>query len=59
MQKLPVNNRAFNELESQLRAGQSLSGVCLHIPWNQIETKSANRISPVLTKRLRFFVNSA
>ena len=40
MQKLPENNSAFNELESQLRANHSLGGVCLHIPWNQIETES-------------------
>ncbi|MGH8095346.1 MAG: hypothetical protein ACREIF_18080 [Chthoniobacterales bacterium] len=39
MQKLPENSAAFNELESQLRANHNLSGVCLHIPWDQIETQ--------------------
>ena len=40
MQKLPANNRTFNELESQLRVNKNLSGVCLHIPWDQIEKES-------------------
>jgi hypothetical protein len=37
-QKLPADAQSFNEFESQLRANHNLSGVCLHIPWDQIET---------------------
>ncbi len=40
MQKLPANAEAFNEFQSQLRASHTLSGVCLHIPWDQIERES-------------------
>jgi hypothetical protein len=37
MQKLPANRQIFEEFEAQLRANPNLSGICLHIPWAQIE----------------------
>ncbi len=40
MQKLPEDARAFDEFSAQVRVNPNLSGVCLHIPWNQIEKES-------------------
>jgi len=40
MQKLPAEAQTLHELESQLRANHNLSGVCLHISWDQIEKES-------------------
>ena len=40
MQKLPTDAQTLHELESQLRANHNLSGVCLHISWDQIEKES-------------------
>src|SRR5438876_6443685 len=37
IQKLPDDATSFDEFSSQVRANHSLNGVCLHIPWNQIE----------------------
>lgn len=39
-QKLPSDRRAFDEFETQLRANPNLSGVCLHIPWAQVEKEA-------------------
>lgn len=37
MQKLPDNDRALHKFESDVKASRDLSGVSLHILWNQIE----------------------
>lgn len=39
MQKLPENAARFDEFSAQVRVNPNLSGVCLHIPWDQIETQ--------------------
>ena len=40
MQKLPADAQTSHRLESELRANHNLSGVCLHISWDQIEKES-------------------
>jgi len=37
MQKLPDDAARFDEFSTQVRANTNLSGVCLHIPWGQVE----------------------
>jgi hypothetical protein len=39
-QKLPDNDAAVQEFASLLGASRDLSGVCLHIAWNQIQPRS-------------------
>ena len=36
-QRLPADTATFDEFSAQVRANHNLSGVCLHIPWDQIE----------------------
>jgi hypothetical protein len=36
-QKLPEDAATFDEFSVQVRANHNLSGVCLHIPWDQVE----------------------
>lgn len=37
MQKLPGDAATFEDFSSRIRINPNLSGVCLHIPWDQIE----------------------
>ena len=37
MQKLPDDAARFDEFSAQVRVNPNLSGVCLHIPWDQVE----------------------
>jgi hypothetical protein len=41
-QKLPNNSTTLEEFASQLKASRNLAGVCLHIPWDQIEKSPGN-----------------
>jgi hypothetical protein len=36
-QRLPGDAATFDEFSTQVRANHNLSGVCLHIPWDQVE----------------------
>ena len=40
MQKLPDDAAKLDEFSAQIRVNPNLSGVCLHIPWDQIEKQS-------------------
>ncbi len=55
MQKLPVNQRDRDELDSQLRQNHNLSGVCLHIPWDQIEKVSDRPNFEAIDKTVAIF----
>lgn len=39
-QRLPADDAALRTFESDVKASRDLSGVCLHIPWDQIEQAS-------------------
>jgi Beta-galactosidase len=39
-QRLPADTATFEEFSGQVRANHNLSGVCLHIPWNEVEKES-------------------
>lgn len=39
-QRLPTDAHSFTQFESDLKANHSLSGVCLHIPWDSIEKEA-------------------
>jgi hypothetical protein len=54
-QKLPVAQRDQEELDSQLRQNHNLSGVCLHIPWNEIEKASGQPDFAAIDKTVAVF----
>ena len=37
MQKLPTDDSGLNEFQSAVERSRDLSGVCLHVPWDQVE----------------------
>lgn len=41
-QKLPETAAAFDEFASQVKASRNLTGVCVHIPWDRIQTNPGN-----------------
>src|SRR5471030_662358 len=54
-QKLPPDSKTFNEFESQLRANHNLSGVCLHIPWDQVEREPGKPDFSAIDKTVAVF----
>ncbi|HEY2713405.1 MAG TPA: beta-galactosidase [Chthoniobacterales bacterium] len=54
-QKLPLTQRDAEELESQLRENHNLSGVCLHIPWDEIEKASGQPNFEAIDKTVAIF----
>jgi hypothetical protein len=57
-QKLPLNQRDNEELESQLRENHNLSGVCLHIPWDEIEKVAGQPNFDAIDKTVAIFRRS-
>ena len=54
-QKLPKDAATFAEFSAQVRANPNLSGVCLHIPWDQIEKQPGKPDFSAIDKTVAVF----
>jgi hypothetical protein len=54
-QRLPENASMFDEFAAQVRANPNLSGVCLHIPWDQVEKQPGKSDFSAIDKTVAVF----
>jgi hypothetical protein len=54
-QKLPEDAATFDEFSVQVRANHNLSGVCLHIPWDQVEKEPGKPDFSAIDKTVAVF----
>ncbi len=55
MQKLPQDTNELNEVATQLAANRNLSGVCLHVLWNDFEKESGKPDFTMVDKTIAVF----
>jgi hypothetical protein len=55
MQKLPEDASRFDEFSAKIRVNPNLSGVCLHIPWDQIEMQPGKPDFSVIDRTVAVF----
>src|SRR5436190_20605848 len=55
MQRVPRDSNELNEVATQLAANHSLSGVCLHVLWNEFETEAGKQDFTMVDKTVAVF----